>query len=110
MKKGTPHFKSYDLIITWKDEDMKMQMSRETQKSVLLSNNVVQMKQSTLFFNKKFQLEAILERLQKRDNEIFGRIVEAIKTKDSVLSRLLASELAKIRILKRSLIAVSKLS
>lgn len=109
MKKGTPHFKSYDLIITWKDEDMKMQMSRETQKSVLLSNNVVQMKQSTLFFNKKFQLEDILERLQKRDNEIFGRIVEAIKTKDSFLTRLLASELAKIRILERSLIAVSKL-
>lgn len=47
--------------------------------------------------------EIVLQRLFRRENIIFNRIVMAIKTNDSAQSTMLASELIKIRILKRNL-------
>ncbi|MCV0412877.1 hypothetical protein [Nitrosarchaeum sp.] len=48
-------------------------------------------------------LEIVLQRLFQRENIIFNRIVMTIKTNDSVQSTMLASELIKIRTLKRNL-------
>jgi len=52
---------------------------------------------------KTSNLEIVLQRLYRRENIIFNRIVMTIKTNDSAQSRMLASELIKIRILKRNL-------
>lgn len=82
---------------------MKTILSGKNQNLNLLSVNPIQRDHSTLFFYKKFQLETILGRLEKQDNELFGRIVEAVKTNDNFLSAMLASELVKLRILERNL-------
>ncbi|QLH10480.1 hypothetical protein [Nitrosarchaeum sp. AC2] len=52
---------------------------------------------------KTVDAEIVLQRLFRRENIIFNRIVMAIKTNDSTQSTMLASELIKIRILKRNL-------
>lgn len=52
---------------------------------------------------KTVDLEIVLQRLFRRENIIFNRIVMAIRTNDSTQSTMLASELIKIRILKRNL-------
>lgn len=48
-------------------------------------------------------LEIVLHRLYRRESEIFNRIVIAIRANDNAQSIMLASELIKIRILKRNL-------
>ncbi len=52
---------------------------------------------------KTVDAEIILQRLFRRENIIFNRIVMAIKTNDRAQSTMLASELIKIRILKKNL-------
>ncbi len=52
---------------------------------------------------KTSDLEIILERLFRRENIIFNRIVLAIRINDNAQSTMLASELIKIRTLKRNL-------
>ena len=56
--------------------------------------------------SKTLDLETILHRLYHRENEIFNRIVVAIKINDNAQSMMLASELIRIRILKRNLCVV----
>ena len=53
--------------------------------------------------SKTSELEIILYRLYHRENEIFKRIVIAIRINDNAQSMMLASELLRIRILKRNL-------
>jgi len=48
-------------------------------------------------------LEIVLHRLYHRENEIFNRIVLAIRTNDNTHAMILASELIRIRVLKRNL-------
>jgi len=48
-------------------------------------------------------LEICLHKLYHRENEIFNRIVLAIKSNDNAQSMILASELVRIRILKRNI-------
>ncbi|MFB5606076.1 MAG: hypothetical protein ACE5RF_07535 [Nitrosarchaeum sp.] len=45
----------------------------------------------------------ILERLRNRDSEMFQRITDAVKTDNTSLILMLASELTQIRILERNL-------
>lgn len=53
--------------------------------------------------NSAVHLEIILERLSQQDDEIFTRIITAIKINNDIQSVMLASELARIRILKRNI-------
>jgi len=53
-------------------------------------------------YSKKSDLEIILHRLYHRENAVFNRIVIAIKTNENAQSMMLASELIRIRILKRN--------
>jgi len=55
-------------------------------------------------------LDTVLLRLYHRENEIFNRIIIAIKTKDNTQSIALASELLRIRILKRNIYIMLELS
>lgn len=48
-------------------------------------------------------LEIVLHRLYHRENEIFNRIVLAIRTNDNTYGMMLASEIIRIRVLKRNL-------
>ena len=48
-------------------------------------------------------LETVLNRLYHRENEIFKRIVIAIRINDDAQSTMLASELLRIRVLKRNI-------
>ena len=48
-------------------------------------------------------LETVLHRLYHRENEIFKRIVIAIRISDDAQSMMLASELLRIRVLKRNI-------
>lgn len=54
-------------------------------------------------------LEVILHRLYHRENEIFNRIVIAIRINDNAQSTMLASELIRIRVLKRNLCVILEL-
>jgi len=51
---------------------------------------------------KTVDAEIVLQRLFRRENIIFNRIIMAIRTNDSAQSTMLASELIKIRRLKRN--------
>jgi len=48
-------------------------------------------------------LEIILERLSQKDDEIFTHVITAMKIKNYIQSAMFASELARIRILKRNI-------
>jgi len=48
-------------------------------------------------------LKIILKRLSQKDDEIFTRIIMAMKINDDIQSMMLASELVRIRILKKNI-------
>lgn len=60
-------------------------------------------------YPKILQLEAISQKLLRKDDELFCRIVEAVKNNDEFLSKMLASELIKIRNLERNLLVTIEL-
>ena len=64
---------------------------------------------AALSYPKVLQLETMINKIDKKDAELFCRIVEAVKINDLSLSEMLAFELTKIRILKRNLLVTVEL-
>ena len=60
--------------------------------------------QNTICHQKILQIETILKSLDKRDNDLFFRIVEAVRTKNQISSKMLTNELIKIRIMRRNIL------
>ncbi len=61
-------------------------------------------------YSKTSDLEIILHGLYHKENEIFNHIVMTIKTNDNTHSMMLASELIRVRILKRNICVALELA
>jgi|GEM_PF-5213900 len=73
-------------------------------KNQTCSTQTPNLDQNTICHQKILQIETILRRLDKRDNDLFFQIVEAVKKNNQISGKILTNELIKIRIMRRNLL------